>query len=125
LRAVALELVAYLALHPHGATRDELLEAMWPDQDPLKTRGRLYQATRDARRLLGENAVQRTREYYFLDRNLVDIDVDCLERAIDAAERAADQTTRLAELERALALFKGQPLAGVALDLRAGTGRSA
>jgi DNA-binding SARP family transcriptional activator len=113
LRAVALELVAYLALHPHGATRDELLEAIWPDQDPLKTRGRLYQATRDARRLLGHDAIVRTRERYRLDRTLVDVDADHLDEALRAAEHAPDQVARRTKLEQALALFSGQPLDGV------------
>jgi DNA-binding SARP family transcriptional activator len=111
LRAAALELVAYLALHPHGATRDELLEALWPDQDPGKTRGRLYQATRDARRLLGEATITRSKEHYALDRTLITVDIDQLEDALRTAERLkADERTE--QLERALALVRGEPLAG-------------
>ena len=110
LRAAALELVAYLALHRHGATRDELLEALWPDQDPRKTRGRLYQATRDARRLLGENAITRTKENYRLDPELVTVDVNQLEDALATADQygSEDQTQGL---ERALMLVRGEPLA--------------
>jgi DNA-binding SARP family transcriptional activator len=111
LRAAALELVAYLALHPHGATRDELLEALWPDQDPRKTRGRLYQATRDARRLLGENAITRTKDHYLLDRTHVTTDIDQLESVLETADRCKPDE-QIEVLERALALFRGAPLAG-------------
>ena len=33
-RAPTCELIAYLALHLKGASRDELIEALWPAQDP-------------------------------------------------------------------------------------------
>jgi len=111
LRAAALELVAYLALHPHGAARDELLEALWPDQDPRKTRGRLYQATRDARRLLGENAIIRTKEHYRLDRSVVPVDLDQLEDALATARQYGSEG-QIQGLERALMLVRGEPLAG-------------
>ncbi len=111
LRAAALELIAYLALHPHGATRDELLEALWPDQDPRKTRGRLYQATRDARRLLSVNAITRTKENYQLNRALVTVDVDRLADVLEAREHSRGEEER-ARLERALMLVRGDPLAG-------------
>jgi DNA-binding SARP family transcriptional activator len=111
LRAAALELVAYLALHPHGATRDELLEALWPDQDPRKTRGRLYQATRDARRLLGENAITRTKENYQLDRQLVTVDVDQLADALATATQNGSEE-EIQKIERASTLVRGEPLAG-------------
>jgi hypothetical protein len=37
-RAATRELIAYLALQPKGASRDELIEALWPAQDPERTR---------------------------------------------------------------------------------------
>lgn len=48
------ELIAYLALHPHGASRDELTEALWPAQDSKKTRPRLWESATDARAALGD-----------------------------------------------------------------------
>jgi DNA-binding SARP family transcriptional activator len=113
LRAAALELVAYLALHAHGATRDELLEAIWPNQDPGKTRGRLYQATRDARRLLGDKAITRTKERYLLERSVVSVDFDELEPILATARKESDPHARVALLECALGLFGGEPLGGV------------
>ena len=53
-RAATRELFAYLAFHPNGATRDELLEAIWPAQDPKRTLPRFWQSVTDARKALGE-----------------------------------------------------------------------
>jgi DNA-binding SARP family transcriptional activator len=111
LRSTSKQLIAYLALHPRGATRDELIEAIWPEQDPKRGRQRLWQAISDARNLLGDTLVA-TDGHYTLDRQHVTVDVEQLEELIaqaDAADAPADQ---LAPLERALRLFAGDPLSG-------------
>lgn len=54
LRSACQQVIAYLALHPYGATRDELIEAIWPEQDPHKARQRFWQNVSEARRLLGD-----------------------------------------------------------------------
>jgi DNA-binding SARP family transcriptional activator len=110
LRARALEVIAFLALRREGAQRDEMLEAIWPGDDPKRSRHRLYQAVRDARRLLGE-ALTSERDRYRLDRDRIRVDVDELEGLLDAASRA-DGHGRLELLEKALTLFRGEPLAG-------------
>lgn len=53
-RAATRELIAYLALQPKGASRDELIEALWPAQDPERTRPRFWQSVTDARRALAD-----------------------------------------------------------------------
>lgn len=110
LRARALELIAFLALRREGAQRDEILEALWPGEDPKRSRDRLYQAVRDARRLLGD-AVASERDRYWLDRSRSRVDIDALRRLLDEASRA-DADHRLQLLENALALFRDEPLAG-------------
>jgi DNA-binding SARP family transcriptional activator len=110
LRARALELIAYLALHPRPVQRDELLEAFWPGDDPRRTRPRLRQAVRDARRLL-ESAIASEHECYWLDRAIADVDLDELERVLAAASRAEPAAVP-ALIERAVRLFHGDPLAG-------------
>jgi DNA-binding SARP family transcriptional activator len=110
LRARALELIAYLALHPRPVQRDELLEAFWPGADPRRTRPRLRQAVRDARRLLG-SAISGEHECYRLDRAHVDVDLDELDRLI-AAAKTAERDHAEALMESALWLFRGEPLAG-------------
>jgi DNA-binding SARP family transcriptional activator len=111
LRARALELITYLALHPRPVQRDELLEAFWPGADPRRTRPRLRQAVRDARRLLG-TAIASDRARYWLDRDAVDIDLDGLERLLANAGAATDAELAQRLLEQAVALFTDEPLAG-------------
>jgi DNA-binding SARP family transcriptional activator len=109
LRSKALELIAYLALHRRPVQRDELLEAFWPGVDPRRTRPRLRQAVRDARRLLG-TAIAGEHECYWLDRAGADVDVDELERLL-AAAKTAELEHAQALMDSALALFRGEPLA--------------
>jgi DNA-binding SARP family transcriptional activator len=110
LRARALELIAYLALHPRPVQRDELLEAFWPGLDPRRTRPRLRQAVRDARRLLG-SAIAGEHESYWLERAHADVDLDELERLLAAANTAEPEDVQEL-MEGALRLFRGDPLAG-------------
>jgi DNA-binding SARP family transcriptional activator len=110
LRARALELIAYLALHPRPVQRDELLEAFWPGEDPGRTRPRLRQAVRDARRLLG-NAIVGEHGSYRLERTAVEIDLDELDRLL-ATTKTAEPEQAQALTESALRLFRGEPLTG-------------
>lgn len=111
LRARALELIAFLVLRRDGAQRDEILEALWPGEDPKRSRHRLYQAVRDARRLLG-NGVASERDRYWLDRDRISVDVDQLDELLEQANRA-DCDERSKEFRRrALSLFRAAPLAG-------------
>jgi DNA-binding SARP family transcriptional activator len=109
LRARALELIAYLALHPRAVPRDELLEAFWPGEDPRRTRPRLRQAVRDARRLL-DKAIAGEHGSYRLDRTAIDVDLDELDCLLTAA-KTADAESAQALTESALRLFRGEPLA--------------
>jgi DNA-binding SARP family transcriptional activator len=111
LRATCKQLITYLALHPRGATRDELIEAIWPQQDPKRGRQRLWQSISDTRNLLGDALIAED-GHYALDRHRVTIDVEQLEEFIaqvDAADAPGDQ---LPPLERALGLFAGELLSG-------------
>jgi DNA-binding SARP family transcriptional activator len=104
-------LIAYLALQPRRASRDELLEALWPGDDPRRSAERFYQAASEARKLLGD-AFRRDRDTYVVDRQQIWIDLDELDRLRAEAEAAAGNH-RQTLLESALALFRGQPLAGI------------
>src|SRR5207249_2681331 len=105
LRARALELIAYLALHPRQVQRDELLEAFWPGADPRRTRPRLRQAVRDARRLLGD-AIAGEHECYWLERAHADVDLDELERLLATANTAEPEDAEQL-MEEAMRLFRG------------------
>lgn len=110
-RQATTELIAYLATHRRAATRDELLEALWPGDDPRRSAARFYQAVSEARKLLGD-ALQRDRDTYALDRDQLRIDLDEFDRFRGDAE-AATGDEQLALLEQAVAMFRGDPLAGL------------
>jgi DNA-binding SARP family transcriptional activator len=99
-------LIAYLVLKRAAATMDELVEALWPGENPVKTRQRLWKAKRQAQRLLGE-ALVRQHDSYEIDRKLLRTDIDEL-----TALRGHELLGR-DELERAVALTREEPLADV------------
>lgn len=110
-RQATTELIAYLATRRRPANRDELLEALWPGDDPRRSTARFYQAVSEARKLLGD-AFQRDRDTYALDRDQLRLDLDEFARLRSDAE-AATGDEQLALLVRALALFRGEALAGI------------
>ena len=108
-RQATAELLSYLAIQRRPVSRDELLEALWPGDDPRRSAARFYQAASEARKLLGE-AFQRGRDNYSLDGVRTDVD-ELEDLQHQAAETNGVEQTAL--LERALALFRGEPLAGL------------
>lgn len=108
-RAATYELLAYLALHPKGASRDELVEAIWPAQDPERTRPRFWQSVTEARKAIGD-AWLHEGERYQLDRSKVRVDLDELDQLLTVA--SDDTTSDATTLERALVLWRGEPLEG-------------
>jgi DNA-binding SARP family transcriptional activator len=113
LRGATRELLAYLALHPNGAQRDQIIDALWPDQTPEQGRNRLWRAAADARNHLGETVISRDNDRYQLDRAQVSVDLDRLEELLSEISSDDHAETSLARLEDALKLFAGEPLAGL------------
>lgn len=109
LRSASRELIAYLALHPEGASREQLPDLLWPNEPPERARRRLWQSVTDARAHLGDG-FQVDGDRYLLDRNAIHVDVDELERLLAQCERSPQARTET--LERALTLIRGEPLAG-------------
>jgi DNA-binding SARP family transcriptional activator len=109
LRSQTQQLLAHLALHPDGVTGDELVAALWPGIDDENARMRLWRSASEARGQLGE-VISRSGERYQLDRQAVAVDLDRFEALLAAAD--VDTADRQAQLEQALALVRGQPLAG-------------
>lgn len=110
-RTATRELIAYLSLHPGGATRDQLLEALWPGTDPRRSQPRLWQATSEARKVLGDAFVSDDGRYR-LDRDRIAVDLDELApllRRANATDRPADRARLLV---RADALWRGTLLDG-------------
>jgi DNA-binding SARP family transcriptional activator len=111
IRGPTRELLAFLVLHPNGAHRDQVIDALWPDQPPERGRNQLWRAAADARHHLGETILTRDNEHYRLERTQVTIDLDELENLLVELDDR-DDADALPLLERALALFTGEPLAG-------------
>jgi DNA-binding SARP family transcriptional activator len=110
-RQATAELIAYLAVQRRSVSRDELLEALWPGEDPRRAAARFYQAASEARKFLGEIFL-RDRDTYNLDREQLGIDLDEFDLLREQA-RGTDKEQEPVLLERALALFRGEPLAGI------------
>jgi DNA-binding SARP family transcriptional activator len=109
-RQATSKLLAYLAIQRRPVSRDELLEVLWPGDDPRRSASRFYQAASEARKLLGD-AFVRERDTYNLDREQLRIDVDELDWLREQAH-GAEEEHEPALLDRALGLFRGEPLAG-------------
>ncbi len=109
-RQATAELLAYLVIQRRPVNRDELLEALWPGDDPRRSAARFYQAASEARKLLGD-AFVRERDTYSLDRLHLEIDLDELDWLREHAHDTDEENPAL--LERALALFRAEPLAGI------------
>jgi DNA-binding SARP family transcriptional activator len=105
------QLLAYLALHPRGASRDELAEAIWPGEDPRRTRPRLWQSTSEARKLIGDAFISH-RGHYSLDPTKITTDADDLETLLAEANATVTPVAERRLIERGLRLLNGEPLAG-------------
>jgi hypothetical protein len=81
-RTAGLQILAYLAVHPDGATRTELTHAIWPELPPATIGQRLHTTLADLRKqlrpLLGDNPVIRLDDRYHLNRNAINPDVQDL-----------------------------------------------
>ena len=112
LRSATRELLGYLALHSAGAQRDQIIDALWPDQTPEQGRRRLWRGAADARTHLGDEILARDSDRYQLNRTQISVDLDELEQLRTEIEHAEVPERSLPLLERALGLFAGQPLSG-------------
>lgn len=112
LRGPTKELLAYLALRPSGAHRDQIIDALWPDHTPEHGRKRLWRAAGDVRSHFGDTILIRDGDHYRLDRSQVSVDLDRLELLLaNLADRDSEDALPL--LERALSLFGSEPLLGL------------
>src|SRR5206468_1815287 len=93
-----------------GAPTDELAAAVFPDLAEDPGRRRVWRSISDVRAELG-NVFARSGDRYLLDRTAVSIDVDEFDVLIARASTETD-AARKRLLKQALALVRGDPLAG-------------
>lgn len=107
-RRKSLELLAYLGVHPHGASKDQILEALWPEGDPGLTQKYLWRTVSNLRcKLRGLSAMRvvlKTDEIYSLD--FADVWVDAL--ALETVGPPGIEHDSLPYLRFACALYKGE-----------------
>jgi len=121
LRSKTQELLVYLALHPKGASGEELAAAVLPGVADERAKKRLWRAISEVRAELGD-PLPRSGDRYVLDRTAVAIDIDAFDFLV-AQAKAEHGPTRERLFERALALVRGQPLAGADYPWAAGETR--
>jgi DNA-binding SARP family transcriptional activator len=113
----ARELLAFLAIHPDGATGEAISEALWPGTPPGDGTRQRNIALRKARDLLRGAAglstpmwITLTAGRYRLDPALAGTDLEQFQATLETARTAGDDQARLAALRQAVACYRG-PLA--------------
>jgi DNA-binding SARP family transcriptional activator len=112
-------LLARLALNPRPHRREELISMLWPESAPSAGRQNLSQALSELRRRLEAphqcEFVFAGREAVWLDREMLQTDVEDFEKAMAAAHAATDES-RIRHLEEAVAIAHAPLLPGVSYD---------
>jgi DNA-binding SARP family transcriptional activator len=118
-RAVAWELLVYLAVHRDGATPEQIEEDLWPAERRRVSAPRLHTTASNLRHALAaaagadpahaEHYLRKHHGHYQL--HTVEVDLWQLHDAAQQAEQAADARQRLAGLRRACDAYHGD-LAG-------------
>lgn len=106
LRRSARDLVAYLALKSEGVTRDQAINALWPDHQPGTAIIQFNTAVANIRKTLRTTTGLREPMYvihtagrYRLDPDLIDVDLWQLTTTITNVRQAATDTDRIAALK--------------------------
>ncbi|TDC69841.1 LysM peptidoglycan-binding domain-containing protein [Actinomadura sp. GC306] len=105
LRQRARDLLAYLAVHPDGATRDQACADLWPEDNPESVVPMFNTAVTNIRSVLRTATGLSEPMYvihdagrYRIDPDVIDIDLWRLTTALAEARRAADDTARIKAL---------------------------
>ncbi|MEU5990342.1 BTAD domain-containing putative transcriptional regulator [Spirillospora sp. NPDC047418] len=120
MRTCAKQLLAYLALHPKGATRDQAIGALWPDLVPESAVIQFNTATTNIRKalraatgLVEPKYVLHTAGHYRIDPDLIDVDLWQLTTTLTDAEQADDDTERIDALAPVSDLYTGEFASGL------------
>jgi DNA-binding SARP family transcriptional activator len=110
-RTGALQILAYLAIHPGGATRAELTRAVWPHLPAATIPGRFHTTLTDLRTqlhpLLGEEPVTRHEDRYRLNTHAIGTDLRPWTAAVTALTHAVGTTAQQNACRSILDLYRG------------------
>ena len=117
-RSAAAQLLAYLVQHPNGVTIDSAMEALYPNQEPSKSR--MYNLASCARKTLGESATGEAYVPRAVDGMLslserVGSDYEHFRALVRYAGKCEPQMA-VDVLREALELVRGEPFTGRGLD---------
>ncbi|WP_395107565.1 BTAD domain-containing putative transcriptional regulator [Actinomadura sp. SCN-SB] len=114
LRRSSKSLLAYLALHPDGITRDQGSAALWPDHSPENATTLFHTAVSNIRKVLRHATGLREPMFiihaasrYRLDPHLIDVDLWRLSTALEQARRADNDPERTHALSPLTSLYTG------------------
>ena len=118
----ARELLAFLAVHPDGASAEAIAEALWPEADPGRAAAQRNLALRKARDMLRTAAglpepmwLINSSGRYRLDPALIGTDLQAFSGALEGA-RNASGVARLAACRTAVALYRGELAEGTGYE---------
>jgi DNA-binding SARP family transcriptional activator len=114
-RSAGLQILAYLAVHPQGATTSDLVRAIWPGPSAHAITKRLHTTLTDLRHQLQpllDDPVIRHDDRYQLNTSTIDTDLRHLRRAITAAATAATPDHQRAAVAAILEAYPGDLAAG-------------
>jgi DNA-binding SARP family transcriptional activator len=110
-------MLVYLALHPRGASKDDLLERFWPGRQAAAGRRNFHPSLSYIRKVLpaaAEAPILREAEFYRLNPAYpLSCDAWDLDRALSEATGARDPRDRRGSLTRAAGLAGGSFLEGM------------
>ncbi len=116
------ELLAYLASHPAGSTKDAILEAIWPEKDPGSSGTEAFHTAKKSVRGALRTALGATTSLsvflhagglWRLDPALIEIDLDSFHDAIRRAASTTDPAERLVAHRRTAELYHGELCEGL------------
>ncbi|HTQ93353.1 MAG TPA: BTAD domain-containing putative transcriptional regulator, partial [Streptosporangiaceae bacterium] len=118
----ARELLAFLAVHPDGASGEAISEALWPEAGPGRAAGQRNLALRKAREMLRTATglptpmwILNTSGRYRLDPALVGTDLEAFGQTLETARNTSGDA-RLAACRRAVDLYRGELAEGTGYE---------
>ncbi len=116
-RAKQRSLLALLLLNVGEiVSTDRLVEELWAGQPPKTAVGSLQNLVSELRKALGPDVLRTRAPGYVLDVDPELVDVHRFQRLVARAREGKDAELRAAQLREALALWRGPPLADLALE---------
>jgi DNA-binding SARP family transcriptional activator len=116
-RSAGLQILAYLAVHPEGASTAELIRACWPGSPPASITQRLHTTLSDLRRQLqaqlAHDPVKRHDTRYQLNTAAIDTDLRQWRNAVAAAGSTIETSPRVQACRTIVNLYAGELAAGL------------